>query len=170
MCLRIVHNLVGCEPLEYVFIQLLTEKSFLVQGTSWLDCKYLVLHGFIVNMLENVVVITKLVANCKDDVWLIKMVNFKAAILFIRILTCLISHRTFGNVIYDNAQKCSELFISKLRKLEKLSIKLKKADHDITVLPNCKVVNVITKFLAFNYQTQMIMTQDLSENGYCGLL
>ena len=98
------------------------------------------------------------------------MVNFKAAVLFIRILTCLISHRTFGNVIYDNAQKCSELFISKLRKLEKLSIKLKKADHDITVLPNCKVVNVITKFLAFNYQTQMIMTQDLSENGYCGLL
>ena len=72
------------------------------------------------------------------------MVNFKAAVLFIRISTCFISHRTFGNVIYDNAQKCSELSISKLRKLEKLSIKLKKADLDITVLPNCKV------FLAFN--------------------
>ena len=78
------------------------------------------------------------------------MVNFKAAVLFIRILTCFISHRTFGNVIYDNAQKCSELSISKLRKLEKLSIKLKKADHDITVLPNCKVFNVIPKFLTFN--------------------
>ena len=32
-------------------------------------------------------VITKLVANCKDDVYLIKMVNFKVAVLFIKILT-----------------------------------------------------------------------------------
>ena len=78
------------------------------------------------------------------------MVNFKAAVLFIRISTCFISHRTFGNVIYDNAQKFSELSISKLRKLEKLSIKLKKADLDITVLPNCKVFNVTPKFFAFN--------------------
>ena len=31
-------------------------------------------------------VITKLVANCKDDVQLIKMVNFEAVVLFIRIL------------------------------------------------------------------------------------
>ena len=30
------------------------------------------------------------------------MVNFKAAILFIRILTCFISHRTFGNNICSN--------------------------------------------------------------------
>ena len=78
------------------------------------------------------------------------MVNFKAAVLFIRISTCFISHRTFGNVIYGNAQKCRELSISKLRKLEKLSIKLKKADLDITVLPNCKVFNVTPKFFAFN--------------------
>ena len=40
-------------------------------------------------------VIMKLVANCKDDVQL--MVNFKAVVLFIRILICYISHRTFGN-------------------------------------------------------------------------
>ena len=45
-------------------------------------------------------VITKLVANCKNDVYLIKMVNFKVVVLFIKILTCFISHRTFGNVIY----------------------------------------------------------------------
>ena len=47
-------------------------------------------------------------------------------------------------------QKCSKLSTSKLRKLEKLSIKLKKADLDITFLSNCKVFNVIPKFLAFN--------------------
>ena len=35
-------------------------------------------------------------------------------------------------VIYDNVQKYSELSTSNLRKLEKLSIKLKKADLDIT--------------------------------------
>ena len=78
------------------------------------------------------------------------MVNFKVAVLFIKILTCFISHRTFGNVIYDIVQKYSQLSTSKLRKLEKLSIKLKKADPDITFLSNCKVFNVIPKFLAFN--------------------
>ena len=89
----------------------------------------------------------KLVANCKDDVYLIKMVNFKVVVLFIKMLTCFLSHRTFGNVIYDIVQKYSQLSTSKLRKLEKLSIKLKKADLDITFLSNCKVFNVIPKFL-----------------------
>ena len=67
-------------------------------------------------------VITKLVADCKNNVSLIKMVNFKAVVLFIRLLTCVISHRTFGSVIYDIVQRYSELSTSKLRKLEKLSI------------------------------------------------
>ena len=47
-------------------------------------------------------------------------------------------------------QKYNQLSTSKLRKLEKLSIKLKKANLDITFLSNCKVFNVIPKFLAFN--------------------
>ena len=101
-------------------------------------------------------VITKLVVNCKDDVYLIKMVNFKVAVLFIKILTCFISHRTFGNVIYDIVQKYSQLSTSKLRKLEKLSIKLKNADLDITFLSNCKVFNVIPKFLAFNWVSVVV--------------
>ena len=74
------------------------------------------------------------VANCKDDVQLIKMVNFKVVILFVRVLTCFISQRTFGNVIYNIVQKYSELSTSKLRKLQKLSIKLEKPDLDITFL------------------------------------
>ena len=78
------------------------------------------------------------------------MVNFKVFILFIKILTCFILHRTFGNVIYDIVQKCNQLSTSKQHKLEKLSIKLKKADLAITFLSNCKVFNVIPKFLAFN--------------------
>ena len=47
----------------------------------------------------------KLVANCKADVQLKKMVTFKAVILFVRILTCFISHTTFGNIIYNIVQK-----------------------------------------------------------------
>ena len=43
----------------------------------------------------------KLVANCKDDVYFIKMVNFKAVVLFIRILTCFISHKTFGTGLHQ---------------------------------------------------------------------
>ena len=43
-------------------------------------------------------VITKLVANCKDNVYLIKMVNFKVVALFIKTLTCFISDRKFGNI------------------------------------------------------------------------
>ena len=46
-------------------------------------------------------VIMKLVANCKEDVQLIKMVKSKVAVLFIRILTCFILHRTFGNYEFD---------------------------------------------------------------------
>ena len=78
------------------------------------------------------------------------MVNFKVVVLFIKILTCFILHRTFGNVIYETVQKCNQLSTSKQHKLEKLSIKLKKADLDITFLSDCKVFNVIPKFLVFN--------------------
>ena len=78
------------------------------------------------------------------------MVNFKAVVLFIRILACFILQRTFGNVIYDIVQKYSELSTSKLCKLEKLSIKLKTADLDITFLSSCKVFNATKNFLAFN--------------------
>ena len=59
-------------------------------------------------------------------------------------------HKLFGNVIYDTVQKYSKLSTSKLHKLEKVSIKLKKADIDVTFLSNCKVFSVIPKFLAFN--------------------
>ena len=47
-------------------------------------------------------------------------------------------------------QKYSELSTSRLCKLETLSIKLKKADLDVTFLLNCKVYKVIPKLLAFN--------------------
>ena len=47
-------------------------------------------------------VIMKLVAKWKDVNYLIKMVNFKGVIFFIKILTCFSLNRTFGNAIYIN--------------------------------------------------------------------
>ena len=91
-------------------------------------------------------VITKLAANCKDDVYLIKMVNFKVVVLFIKILTFFTSHRTFGNVIYDIVRKYSQLSTSKLRKLKKLSIKLKKADLDIIFYQTAKFLMLYRNF------------------------
>ena len=74
------------------------------------------------------------------------MVNFKVVVLFIKILTCFISHRTFGNVIYDIVQKYSQLSTSKLRKLKKLSIKLKKADLDIIFYQTAKFLMLYRNF------------------------
>ena len=54
------------------------------------------------------------------------------------------------NVIYAIEQKYTELSISKLWKLETLSISLKNTNLDITFLSNCKAFNVTAKILAFN--------------------
>ena len=47
----------------------------------------------------------KLLANCKADVQLKKMVTFKAVILFVRILTCFITH----NIWKYNIQHCTKI-------------------------------------------------------------
>ena len=62
-------------------------------------------------------------------------------------------------------QKYSKLSTSKLRKIEKLSIKRKKADLNITFLSNCKVFNVIPQFLAFNLPNTNDSDSRLSGNG-----
>ena len=59
--------------------------------------------------------------------------------------------RNFGDIIYDIVQKYKNVEVSsQLRKLERLSIKTRKAELDIKFLRNCKIFNVITKFLSFN--------------------
>ena len=47
---------------------------------------------------------------------------------------------------YDSLDK------STLRRFEKLSIKLKKADLDLTFRSNCQTFNVFPKFLGYNLQ------------------
>ena len=50
----------------------------------------------------------------------------------------------FSNIKYENVE------VFQLRKLERLSIKIRKVELDIKFLRNCKVFNVIPKFLSFN--------------------
>ena len=75
--------------------------------------------------------------------------KFKIIVKYIKILLLFITKRTFGCVIYDISSKYPDLEINDLRKLEKLSLKYKKAELDITFLNNCKNYNVIPKFLCY---------------------
>ena len=47
-------------------------------------------------------------------------------------------------------QKYENVEVFQLRKLERLSIKTRKAELDIKFLRNCKIFKVIPKFLSFN--------------------
>ena len=69
--------------------------------------------------------------------------------MFLKAIACLLAQRTFGNVIHDIVLKYDSLHKSKLCRFKKLSIKLKKADLDLTFLPNGRTFNVIPKFLAY---------------------
>ena len=67
-----------------------------------------------------------------------------------KVIVCLLAQRTFGNVIHDIVPEYDILDKSKLRRFEKLSIKLKEADLDLTFSSNCRTFNVIPKLLAYN--------------------
>ena len=78
------------------------------------------------------------------------MKKLKLIASYVRLITCLLLHRNFGNIVYDIVQKYENIDEFQLRKLERLSIKTRKAELDIKFLRNCKIFNVITKFLSFN--------------------
>ena len=47
--------------------------------------------------------------------------KFKSVVVFFKILTCLLSSRSFGNIIHDIAAKYDHINIADLRKLEKMT-------------------------------------------------
>ena len=65
------------------------------------------------------------------------MNDIKNVVLFLKLIVCLLVQQTFENVIHSNVLKYDSLDKSRLRRFEKLSIKLKKADLDLTLLSNC---------------------------------
>ena len=94
------------------------------------------------------------------------MNGFKKIVLFLKVIVCLLAQRRFENVIHDIVLKYDSLDKSKLHRFEKLSIKLKKADLDLSFLSNCRTVNVIVKFLAYNLPYTNLKTQDLLGSVY----
>ena len=76
--------------------------------------------------------------------------KFKTVVLYLKLLTCLIVQRSFGNILYDYVQKYNTLSTETLRKNKKLKITIRKAELDLTFLTNCQTLNVYPKFLTFN--------------------
>ena len=78
------------------------------------------------------------------------MIKVKSFVIFLKVCLLFIARRNFGSVIHHVALKYEELDISNLRKLEKISLKLKKAQLDHQFLLKCKEYNVVPKFLCYN--------------------
>ena len=77
--------------------------------------------------------------------------NIKNVVLFLKLETSLILVRNYGNSTYDLVNKYNGLlFVSTLRKLEKLSLKCDKASLDIKFLLTCKRFSVVRKFINLN--------------------
>ena len=76
--------------------------------------------------------------------------HFKTFVSYLYLITCLLSHRKFGNIIHDIVQRYENVNLFQQRKLEKISIKIGKAELDIRFLKNCELYNVTPKFLCFN--------------------
>ena len=74
--------------------------------------------------------------------------SLRTIVLFLQLISHLVANRPYGSVIYDINLKYG-VDIGELRKLEKLAVKRKKADLDVTFLKNCKLFNVIPNFLLF---------------------
>ena len=53
-------------------------------------------------------------------------------------------------IFYIYLQKYENVEVFQLRQLERLFMKTRKAELDIKFLRNCKIFNVIPKFLSFN--------------------
>ena len=69
--------------------------------------------------------------------------KLKVVVSLLRIIATLLSLRPFGNIIYDIAEKYNrKVSISDLRKFEKTSIKVSKAELDLNFLKNCLSFNV----------------------------
>ena len=76
--------------------------------------------------------------------------KLKSFVVFFKVLTCLLISRSIGNIIHDIAVEYDYINIADLRKLEKISIRSRKAELDLNFLRNCQSFNVFANFLSFN--------------------
>ena len=77
--------------------------------------------------------------------------KLKYVVMYFKLLTNFVILRSFENLIYDITFKYNCIVnVKQLRKWEKLQIKVKKDELDLTFLKNCQTYNIYPKFLAFN--------------------
>ena len=77
--------------------------------------------------------------------------KLKYVVIYLKLLTNLVILRSFGNLIYNITFKYNGVLnVKELRKWEKIQIKVKKAELDLTFMKNCQTYGVYPKFLAFN--------------------
>ena len=77
--------------------------------------------------------------------------NIKTFYFVLKFVLHLCLLRPFGNIIKDlSLAHNGQVSIAELRKLEKLYIKIKKAELDLQFLKNCNSFNVTPKFLSFH--------------------
>ena len=74
----------------------------------------------------------------------------KNVVIILEIIASFVLNRSFGSIIHDISIKYEGIDVGDLRKLEKLTLKQKKAELDITFLKNCQNFHVYPKFLNFN--------------------
>ena len=86
--------------------------------------------------------------------------KLKYVVIYLKLLTNFVILRSFGNLIYDITFKYNGIVdVKQLRKWEKLQIKVKKAELDLTFKKKCQAYNVYPKFvtLIFLIQTELMM-------------
>ena len=95
--------------------------------------------------------------------------KLKTVVSFLRVIVTLLSLRPFGNIIHDIAGKYGKkVSISDLRKFEKTSIKVSKAELDLNFLKNCLSFNVLTcnfaTYLDINSNVQPLKSSFATED------
>ena len=77
--------------------------------------------------------------------------KFKIVCFYLKVISCLLLVRKFGNIVHDLAAKYErELSIADFRHWEKISIKVRKAQLDVNFLKNCRSLRVFPKFISFS--------------------
>ena len=78
------------------------------------------------------------------------MSRIKTLFVYLKCVLSLVLLRSYGNIIYDLAHKYKgKVSLADLRCFEKLSIKAKKKELDLSFLKTCQAFNVFPKFVCF---------------------
>ena len=78
------------------------------------------------------------------------MSTLKTFIVYFKSLICIVLLRSYGNIIYDLAQKYEgKVSLSDFRAYEKLTTKRRKADLDVNFMKDCQSFNVFPNFVCF---------------------